>query len=313
MTLCLVVAGRHVRALEPISILLGEAPGLTAGLRLYQRALSGRAGRDRRRRPGLPAAQQLRALLRPDPAARAGPRRGRLPGRPDRQRAAGPHPAHHRGRRGIPQVLSSGRKAPVASADRPRCWRPTWARTCAHMRDQGLGRWHGAPPLRAAQGVLCAGLGTTRDDVLTQLLVQALRDEGIQAASLSLARTLDAAPQGGKSDPFSTVFLAYPLQESQDAWQAAARDVRRRLPEGHAADRQAAPGGRRRGRGRRAGARGPGRPGRSRKPWRSSSQAGRAPPPDAGPGTPVGASPASVPEARRPLALVLHASRSARR
>ena len=69
-----------------------------------------------------------------------------------------------------------------------------------------------------------------RDDVLTQLLVQALRDEGIQAASLSLARTLDA-PHEGKSDPFSTVFLAFPLQESQDAWQAAANDVRASFPQ----------------------------------------------------------------------------------
>jgi hypothetical protein len=97
------------------------------------------------------------------------------------------------------------------------------------LRDQGLGRWHGAPPLRAAQGVLCAGLGTTRDEVLTQLLVQALRDEGIQAASLSLARTLDA-PHEGKSDPFSTVFLAYPLEETRDAWLAAAKDVRESFP-----------------------------------------------------------------------------------
>jgi hypothetical protein len=47
--------------------------------------------------------------------------------------------------------------------------------------------------------------------VLTQLLVQALRDEGLQAASLALGRKLDA-PQGGKSEPFSTVFLAYPLE-----------------------------------------------------------------------------------------------------
>ncbi len=44
ITLCLVVAGRHVRVLAPITILFGEAPGLQAGLRLYQRALSGAPG-----------------------------------------------------------------------------------------------------------------------------------------------------------------------------------------------------------------------------------------------------------------------------
>ncbi|RYY92735.1 MAG: AI-2E family transporter, partial [Comamonadaceae bacterium] len=41
MTLCLVVAGRHIRALEPITVIFGETPGLTEGLRLYQQALSG--------------------------------------------------------------------------------------------------------------------------------------------------------------------------------------------------------------------------------------------------------------------------------
>ena len=41
LTLCLVVAGRHVKALDLLSILLGDAPALTMPQRLYQRALSG--------------------------------------------------------------------------------------------------------------------------------------------------------------------------------------------------------------------------------------------------------------------------------
>ncbi|MFX5578751.1 GAF sensor protein, partial [Acinetobacter baumannii] len=41
LTLCLVVAGRHVAALEPITILLGEAPDMTHAERFYQRALAG--------------------------------------------------------------------------------------------------------------------------------------------------------------------------------------------------------------------------------------------------------------------------------
>lgn len=38
------------------------------------------------------------------------------------------------------------------------------------------------------------------------------------------------APHEGKSEPFSTVFLVYPLEETQDAWQAAAKDVRVAYP-----------------------------------------------------------------------------------
>jgi predicted PurR-regulated permease PerM len=228
MTLCLVVAGRHVRALEPISILFGEAPGLTAGLRLYQRALSGEPGeivaaaRVYLRRSNF--ARYCDQILLPGLAlAAADFRVGRI-GSEQQDRIRLTIAA-------VAESLSAVQRHEGASRKR-RSTSLLEANVGAHLhalRDQGLGRWHGAPPLRAAQGVLCAGLGSTRDDVLTQLLVQALRDEGIHAAGLSLARTL-ATPHEGTSDPFSTVFLAYPLADTQDAWQAAAQDVRDSFP-----------------------------------------------------------------------------------
>jgi predicted PurR-regulated permease PerM len=228
MTLCLVVAGRHVPALAPISILFGEAPGLTAGLRLYQRALSGESGeivaaaRVYLRRSNF--ARYCDQILLPGLAlAAADFRAGRIGSeQQDRIRLAVAE---------VAEALSATKRQEGASRKR-RSTSLLEANVGAHLhalRDQGLGRWHGAPPLRAGPAVLCAGLGTTRDDVLTQLLAQALRDEGIQAASLSLARKLDA-PHGGKPEPFSTVFLAYPLAESQDLWQAAAQDVRSSFP-----------------------------------------------------------------------------------
>lgn len=228
MTLCLVVAGRHVRALEPISILFGEAPGLTAGLRVYQRALSGEPGeivaaaRVYLRRSNF--ARYCDQILLPGLAlAAADFRAGRI-GSEQQDRIRLTIAA-------VAESLSALARHEGASRTR-RSTSLLEANIGAHLRavrDQGLGRWEGAPPLRAAQGVLCAGLGTPRDDVLTQLLVQALRDEGIQAASLSLARPLDA-PQEGRSDPFSTVFIAYPLEEHQDAWLAAARNLRVSFP-----------------------------------------------------------------------------------
>ncbi|HVE54370.1 MAG TPA: AI-2E family transporter [Ramlibacter sp.] len=228
MTLCLVVAGRHVRALEPIAILFGEAPGLTAGLRLYQRALSGEPGeiaaaaRVYLKRSNF--ARYCDQILLPGLAlAAADFRAGRI-GSEQQDRIRVTIAA-------VAEALSAVERHEGASRKR-RSTSLLEANVGSHLRtqrDQGLGRWHGAPPLRAAHVVLCAGLGTTRDDVLTQLLVQALRDEGIQAAGLSLARELDA-PHGGKSDPFSTVFLAYPLEESQQAWQAAAENVRVSFP-----------------------------------------------------------------------------------
>lgn len=43
LTLCLVVAGRHVKALDLLTILLGDTPALSMPQRFYQRALSGDA------------------------------------------------------------------------------------------------------------------------------------------------------------------------------------------------------------------------------------------------------------------------------
>lgn len=228
MTLCLVVAGRHVKALEPISILFGEAPGLTAGLRLYQRALSGEPGeivaaaRAYLRRSNF--ARYCDQILLPGLAlAAADFRAGRI-GSEQQDRIRHTIAA-------VSESLGAVERHEGASRMR-RSTSLLEANVGAHlraMRDQGLGRWQGAPPLRAAPVVLCAGLGSTRDEVLTQLLVQALRDEGVQAAGLSLAQPLGAPPQG-QSEPFSTVFLAYPLEEAQDAWQAAAKDVRAAFP-----------------------------------------------------------------------------------
>ena len=228
MTLCLVVAGRHVRALAPISVIFGDAPGLTAGLRLYQRALSGEPGeivaaaRLYLRRSNF--ARYCDQILLPGLAlAAADFRAGRIGSeQQDRIRltiaavaealgAVEPHEGESRKRRSL-SLLDANVGAHLRQ-----------------MRDQGLGRWQGSPPVRGAPVVLCAGLGSTRDDVLTQLLVQALRDEGIKAAGLSLARTLDA-PGAGKSDAVSTVFLVYPLEERQQAWQAAVQDLRAALP-----------------------------------------------------------------------------------
>jgi predicted PurR-regulated permease PerM len=228
MTLCLVVAGRHVRALNPIAILFGEAPGLTAGLRLYQRALSGEPGE-------IAAAARLylqrsnfarycdQILLPGLALAAADFRAGRI-GSEQQERI----------RLTIGAVAALlGEVKPHEGASRKR--RSTSlleADVGAHLRAlraQGLGRWARVPPVRGRPLVLCAGLGTMRDDVLAQLLVQALRDEGIEARSVSLAEDPEV---GGVADAqsVSTVFLAYPLQESQETWQRAAQGLRAALP-----------------------------------------------------------------------------------
>lgn len=228
ITLCLVVAGRHVRALQPISILLGDPPGLTAGLRLYQRALSGESGEivtaaglylrrsnfarycDQIALPGLAlAAADFRA--------------GRI-GNEQQERI------HHT----IATVAGSlgALQARGGASRRRRSTSLLEANVGAHLHEasgQRLGPGRRSPAHPDLSGILCVGLGSVREDVLSGLLVQALRDEGVDARALSMAASRDM-PQPQRS-VLSTVFLAYPLQENRAAWQEAARELRALLPQ----------------------------------------------------------------------------------
>jgi predicted PurR-regulated permease PerM len=229
MTLCLVVAGRHVRVLEPISILLGDPPGLTAGLRLYQRALSGEpqeivaAARVYLRRSNF--ARYCDQILLPGLALAATDfRAGRIgSGQQDRIRGTITAAAESLGAV-KPHAGASRRRRSISLLD---------ANVGAHLhavRAQRLGRWQGLPELPGRPVVLCVGLGSVREEVLAKLLVQALRDEGVDSRSLSL-RAAEERPEPENSGAVSTVFLAYPVLENQAAWLDAARDLRASQPQ----------------------------------------------------------------------------------
>jgi predicted PurR-regulated permease PerM len=229
MTLCLVVAGRHVRVLEPVSILLGDPPGLTAGLRLYQRALSGEpreivaAAQVYLRRSNF--ARYCDQILLPGLALAATDFRAARIGSEQQDRI----------RLTIAAAAESlGALKPHDGARRRR--RSTSlldANVGAHLhevRGQGLGRWQGSLEVAGPSVVLCVGLGFVWEDLLSDLLVQALRDEGIDSRSLSLGSGAPA-PQPPKGDGVSTIILTYPLEEGLEAWQAAARDLRTSRPQ----------------------------------------------------------------------------------
>jgi predicted PurR-regulated permease PerM len=229
MTLCLVVAGRHVRVLEPITILLGDPPGLTAGMRLYQRALSGEpqeivvAARAYLRRSNF--ARYCDQILLPGLAlAAADFRAGRIGS--DQQARIGltiARVAELLGT-GTPQVGASRRRRSTSLLD---------ANVGAHLhqlRLQRLGRWQGTREEAGPPVVLCAGFGSMRDDLLSQLLVQSVRDEGVHARSL-LLQADGEMPISEQLDAISTVFLAYPLADDEVAWQRAAQSLRATLPQ----------------------------------------------------------------------------------
>lgn len=228
ITLCLVVAGRHVRVLAPISILLGDAPGLTAGMRLYQRALSGETGEivaaahAYLRRSNF--ARYCDQILLPGLALAAADFRGGRIGNEQQDRI----------RETIAAVSESlGAVKPHDGASRRR--RSTSlidANVGAHLhavRRHRLGRRQRPPGPAAASVVLCVGTGSDREDVLSGLLVQALRDEGVDGRMLPLEAASGLPPS--ERPAVSAVFLAYPVEENREAWNEAAQGLRAALPQ----------------------------------------------------------------------------------
>ena len=227
LTLCLVVAGRHVRGLEPVAILLGDAPSVTGAQRLYQRVLAGDTDTILR---------DARAYLRRASFARYCDQ-VLLPG----LSMAG---ADLRGGQVDGVLLETMRTtiANVASQISPEFGRPPRSRRRrdvslldanlgAHlrqMREARHGRWQGSLDVPARSVVLCAGLPSERDGVMSELLVRALREADIDARSMVIGSADNPGPD--KFDLVSTVFLPYPLEEHLAAWLTATLELRAALP-----------------------------------------------------------------------------------
>jgi predicted PurR-regulated permease PerM len=229
LTLCLVVAGRHVRALAPVSIVFGEAPGLTAGLRLYQRALSGEpreivaAARGYLRRSNF--ARYCDQILLPGLALAAA----------DLQSGRIGTEQHERVRRTVATVSESLATAkPQEGASRGR--RSTslldadFGAHVRQLRDEGRGRWRGALGGPTGNVVLCVGSGSERDDLLTDLLVHALRDEGVDSRNVALASVPELLG-AAELRSVATVVLTAPLEDEQAEWERMALELRVTLPQ----------------------------------------------------------------------------------
>lgn len=228
LTVCLLVAGRHVRALEPLSILLGEAPNVTAAQRFFQRALSGDtdailrdAGAFLQRNsfirycdhillPGLALAATEWRIGQID-AAQQGSIRSTIAV--------------------VAETLAPSTAAPGAKRRRHRV-SVLDANVGAHLRqlrEARLGRWQGSLDVPEHSIVLCAGLASERDELMSELLVRALREAGIDARSVTLPLPHeDHTPD--KAELISTVFIPYPLDEELADWSGAVAAVRALLP-----------------------------------------------------------------------------------
>jgi predicted PurR-regulated permease PerM len=228
LTLCLVVAGRHVRALEPLTILLGEAPNVSAAQRFYQRLLSGETNA---------IVQDTRAYLRRSSFARYCDQ-VLLPGLA--MAAAGQHAgevdAHQQaGIRAIIVEMADSLGALVYGPANRRSRRnvslldANIGAHLRHLREARLGRWQGPLNVPLHSVVVCAGLGSERDDVLNELLVLALREAQVDARSVSVA-TPEERPEHDKAELVFAAFITYPPEAALTAWLAAVGELRAGLP-----------------------------------------------------------------------------------
>jgi predicted PurR-regulated permease PerM len=193
LTLCLLVIGRHIRALSFLDLLLGDAQALTLAQKFYQRALSGDA-------------EEIVAV------ARAFLKRNSFASYCDivllpalqlafLDRAVGAITQEQQLR--IRDVLVT---VVSALSNEPRQLRRRLPSVLVEQnaglilrgyREQLAGRWQG--PLEVARGsiLLCLGLGSPADTIAAELLVRALREQRLDARHISLA---DLAPEAAPPD-----------------------------------------------------------------------------------------------------------------
>jgi len=228
LTLCLVVAGRHVRALEPVTILFSDAPSADAAQRFWHRILLGES--EAVIRDALVYLRKFSFASYCDQVLLPGLALG-----VDEFDAGKIETAQLYNIRSTIATLAES-LVPISGSPFKRPRRRAIALHEANvgshlrqMRQAHLGRWQGSLDVPARSIILCMGLPNERDELLTELFVLALRDVGVDARSVALEER-SAEPDPARTELVATVFIAYPLAESLAEWQQVVRDLRVRLP-----------------------------------------------------------------------------------
>jgi predicted PurR-regulated permease PerM len=229
LTLCLVVAGRHVKALSLLDILLGDSQALTMPERFYQRALSADSdeliatARSFLKHNSLAAYGDFILM----PALRlASFDRDRRTITPEQQLKV---------RQTVVTVIEA------LDAARRVFTRPRHAvsvldqvnagQMLRQQRESLIGRWQGPLVVPPGSIMICVSMGAILDDLGTELLVRALREKKLDARHLSLDDLRGEPPAGASPGGVFMVYLvsAAPGEERKGA-EAAAEQIRRRFP-----------------------------------------------------------------------------------
>jgi len=228
LTLCLLVAGRHIKALSLLDILLGDTQALTMPERFYQRALSADSAeiivgaRVFLKRNTF--ANYCDLVLMPAlHLARIDLESGAIS--PDQQ---------SRVRSAMVAVIAAiggeGRRLPRRYRQASVLDNSNAGRQLRRQREQISGRWQGPLTVPAGSVMVCVGLGSMADDLATELLVRILRDQKIDARHMSI-EDLAAVPPPEAADAVSIVYVvsAFPSEE-RSRGDATAGEMRNRFP-----------------------------------------------------------------------------------
>jgi predicted PurR-regulated permease PerM len=217
LTLCLLVAGRHMKGLGVLELLLGNAQPLTLPQRFYQRALSGDPHE---------IVVNAREFLKNDSLA-AYCDQVMIPAlhlaRLDAEAGATTEAQQLKIRRVILDVAAalSGnslkllqRRHRGAVLEEVNAGR--WLRK---QREQRSGKWQGPLGVPAGSVVLGIGLGSPADDLTTEVLVRLLRKEDIDARHFSPADIDIGLPPGADPDGVAMIYVvsAFPSPERRHA------------------------------------------------------------------------------------------------
>ncbi len=213
LTLCLVVAGRHIKGLAFLDVLLGDTPALSMSERFYQRAISGdheeivAAAHAYLKRKSF--ARYCDKILMPA-LQLAGADLGKHTITPGQQAMVKSTIAR------VIESLGTDGCRPTRRSRRGSVLDETSIGT--HLRQQredAMGKWQGPVVVPPGSVALCIGLGSMRDDLVTELLVRILRTQDIDARHLSLDDLDRGPPPGASTDGVAMVFVvtAAPAEE----------------------------------------------------------------------------------------------------
>jgi predicted PurR-regulated permease PerM len=228
LTLCLLVAGRHIKALSLLDILLGDTQALTLPERFYQRALSGDSAeniagaRDFLKRSSF--ANYCDLVLMPAlHLARIDLEAGTISA-DQLAKARGVIVAV------IAAIGGESRKLRRLRQQSSVLGSTSAGRLLRQQREQTSGRWQGPLTVPPGSVMLCVSLGSMTDDLATELLVRILRDQKIDARHLSL-EDLSAMPPTKAAEAVAMVYVvsAFPSEE-RSRGDGAVEELRRRFP-----------------------------------------------------------------------------------